>query len=214
MNMKIKVCGLRDRENIKGVAALEPDYMGFIFYGLTPRFVNNMPVENISDLPSAIIKTAVFVNETTENISATIDKYKFGAIQLHGSEGPELCAIFKGRVKVIKAFGLNEDFDFDKLYAYADHVDFFLFDTKTAIHGGSGQAFDWSILDNYELDIPFFLSGGLSLDNLDEVRNITHPQFYGVDLNSRFETEPAMKDIEELKKAFGIIKHIDNEIRS
>jgi phosphoribosylanthranilate isomerase len=118
-------------------------------------------------------------------------------------------------VKIIKAFGLSEDFDLEQLYAYADHVDFFLFDTKTKIHGGSGESFDWSILDKYELDIPFFLSGGLSLDNLDEVKNISHPQFYGVDLNSRFETAPAMKDIEKLEKAFALIKQIDtNEIRS
>ncbi len=213
--MKIKVCGLRDKENIKAVAALAPDYMGFIFYGLTPRFAGDMPVENLDGIPSTLIKTGVFVNETAENIKAAIDKYKFSAIQLHGSEGPDLCALFKGQVKVIKAFGLSEDFDFEQLYAYADHVDFFLFDTKTKIHGGSGESFDWSILDKYELDIPFFLSGGLSLDNLDEVKHISHPQFYGVDLNSRFETAPAMKDIDKLEKAFALIKQIDtNEIRS
>lgn len=213
--MKIKVCGLRDKENIKAVTALSPDYLGFIFYGLTPRFVGDFPKENLEGISSTIIKTAVFVNESAENISALIDKYKFDAIQLHGNEGPEICALFKGRVKVIKAFGLSEDFDFEQLYAYADHVDFFLFDTKTNIHGGSGLSFDWSILDKYELDIPFFLSGGLSLDNLDEVKNITHPQFYGVDLNSKFETGPAMKDIDKLEKAFALIKQIDtNEIRS
>jgi len=213
--MKIKVCGLKDKENIKAVAALAPDYMGFIFYGLTPRFVGEFPLENLDGISSTVIKTAVFVNETAENISALIDKYKFDAIQLHGSEGPELCALFKGRVKVIKAFGLSADFDFEQLNAYADHVDFFLFDTRTNIYGGSGQSFDWAILDNYELDIPFFLSGGLSLDNLDEVKNITHPQFYGVDLNSRFEISPAMKDIDKLEKAFALIKQIDtNEIRS
>ena len=213
--MKIKICGLRDKENIKAVAALSPDYIGFIFYGLTPRFVGDFPIVNLEGITSTIIKTAVFVNETAENIDALIDKYNFNAIQLHGNEGPELCALFKGRVTVIKAFGLNEDFDFEQLYAYADHVDFFLLDTKTNIHGGSGLSFDWGILDKYELDIPFFLSGGLSLENLDEIKNITHPQFYGVDLNSRFETEPAMKDIKKLEKAFALIKQIDtNEIRS
>src|ERR1700744_5868182 len=212
--MKIKVCGLRDKENIKAVAALSPDYMGLIFYGLTPRFVGEFPLENLDSVPSTIIKTAVFVNEAAENISTIIDKYKFDAIQLHGNEGPEICALFKGRVKVIKAFGLSEDFDFEQLYAYVDHVDFFLFDTKTNIHGGSGRSFDWDILNKYELDIPFFLSGGLSLDNLDEVKNITHPQFYGVDLNSRFETEPALKDIEKLKQAFAMLKHNTNEVRS
>src|ERR1700754_4210221 len=103
--MKIKVCGLRDKENVKAVAALNPDYMGFIFYGLTPRFVGDLPIENLSNLPSTIIKTAVFVNESAENVNAIIDKYKFDAIQLHGDESPAFCALFKGKITVIKAFG-------------------------------------------------------------------------------------------------------------
>jgi phosphoribosylanthranilate isomerase len=213
--MKIKVCGLRDPENITQVVKLRPDYMGFIFYDKTPRFVKELPVELLKTLPVTITKTAVFVNETAENIEALIDKYNFDAIQLHGSESPAFCALFKGKVKVIKAFGLNADFDFTELYAYADQVDLFLFDTKTSIHGGSGKTFDWIVLDKYDLDKPFFLSGGLSLDNLDEVKNINHPQFYGVDLNSRFEIEPGVKNIDKLEIAFNLLKQDDtNEIRS
>jgi phosphoribosylanthranilate isomerase len=213
--MKIKVCGLRDPENIKQVIALSPDYVGFIFYDKTPRFVGELPVEILKTIPSNIIKTAVFVNETAESIEALIAKYNFDAIQLHGNESPAFCALFKGRVKVIKAFGLSDEFDFDQLYNYVDHVDVFLFDKKTSIYGGSGKVFDWDILDKYNLDKPFFLSGGLSPDNLAEIQNITHPQFYGVDLNSRFETEPGIKNIEKLDKAFALIKQIDsNEIRS
>jgi phosphoribosylanthranilate isomerase len=213
--MKIKVCGLRDPQNIEQVAALTPDYMGFIFYGPSPRFVADMPVETLNALPSSVIKTAVFVNESTENIHTLIDQFKFDAIQLHGNESPEFCAEFKGKVKVLKAFGLNDTFYFEQLEVYVDKVDFFLFDTKTDIHGGSGKTFNWGILDKYKLDVPFFLSGGISLDNLAAIKKIDHPQFYGVDLNSRFETAPGLKNIEKLKEAFATIKQFDiNEIRS
>jgi phosphoribosylanthranilate isomerase len=204
--MIIKVCGLKNPENIKAVTALSPDYMGFIFYGPSPRFIDELPVDIITSIPANIIKTAVFVNETAENINWLINKYGFDAIQLHGNESADFCNQFKGRVKVIKAFGMNSDFDFNQLNAYADKVDFFLFDAKTDIYGGSGKTFNWAILNQYQLNVPFFLSGGLSLDNLNEVKEINHPQFYGVDLNSRFETAPGIKDINKLKTAFNIIK--------
>jgi phosphoribosylanthranilate isomerase len=204
--MKIKVCGLKFPENIKAVAALSPDYMGFIFYGASPRYADVLSVEMLNQIPSYIKKTAVLVNETIENVSELIERYHFDAIQLHGDESPEFCSHFKGKVTVLKAFGINKEFDFTRLDDYKNNVDFFLFDAKTPIHGGSGKTFDWNILDKYKLDIPFFLSGGLSLENLDEIKNISHPQFYGIDLNSRFETEPGVKDIEKLKKAFDSIK--------
>ena len=204
--MKIKVCGLRDPENIKAVAALGPDYMGFIFYGPSSRFIENLHAESLTNIPSSVYKTAVFVNESTENISELIARYHFDAIQLHGSEHPDFCYSFKNKVTVIKAFGLDSSFNFVQLAAYAGKVNFFLFDTKTASHGGSGKTFDWQVLNKYELDIPFFLSGGISLDNLDEIKSINHPQFYGIDLNSKFETAPGMKDISKLEKAFEIIK--------
>lgn len=213
--MKIKICGLKDPENIKAVSAFYPDYMGFIFYGKSPRFINHVSFEQLNNIPVSIFKTAVFVNESAERINELIDKYGFNAIQLHGNESPEFCNSFINKVKVIKAFGLNSSFNFEQLTAYQNKVDFFLFDTKTDIHGGSGKTFDWSILNKYALDIPFFLSGGLSLENLEEIKNISHPQFYGVDLNSRFETEPGIKNIEKLEKAFDIIKqNITNELRS
>lgn len=207
--MEIKVCGLRDAENIKAVAALEPDYMGFIFYKPSPRFAGDIAVEVLKAIPSNIIKTAVFVNEDIEHINVILSKYKFDAIQLHGNEGPEICAMFKGRVKVIKAFGINDDFDFEDLYTYVDHVDYFLFDTKTNAYGGSGESYDWDLLDNYKFDIPFFLSGGLSLNNLESIKDIDHPQFYGVDLNSRFEIKPGLKNIEKLEMAFEMLKQND-----
>ena len=213
--MKIKVCGLRDAENIKAVAALGPDYIGLIRYERSPRYVGNLDEAGLEALPEAILKTGVFVNESAESIQLLIEKYGLNAIQLHGNESADFAAAFKNKVVVLKAFGVDENFDFKQLENYVGSVDFFLFDTKTAAHGGSGETFNWSILNNYKLDVPFFLSGGLSLDNLAEIKNIKHPQFYGVDLNSRFETSPGMKDIEKLKKAFALIKqYTTNEIRS
>jgi phosphoribosylanthranilate isomerase len=212
--MKIKVCGLRDRDNIKAVAALKPDYMGFICYEPSPRYISDLSFDVLADVNPNVYKTAVFVNESKETIDELINTFGFNAIQLHGSESPEFANSFRDKVTVFKAFGLNADFDFEQLNNYANKVDYFLFDTKTDLHGGSGKTFDWSILDNYKLDTPFFLSGGLSLDNLDEVSTINHPQFYGVDLNSKFETSPGVKDIDKLKKAFDMLNYRTNEIRS
>lgn len=204
--MKIKVCGLRDEGNIKAVSALNPDYMGFIFYKGSPRFVNELPADVLSELPATVNKVAVFVNEDAGTIRKIIDKYDFDFVQLHGNESPAFCKSLKDDAIIIKAFGIDKGFDFKQLEKYKNKADLFLFDTKTSAHGGSGVTFDWSILDKYEMEIPFFLSGGLSPENIEEVKNITHPAFYGVDLNSKFEISPGLKDIEKLEKAFSIIK--------
>ncbi|NCD71748.1 phosphoribosylanthranilate isomerase [Mucilaginibacter agri] len=204
--MKIKVCGLKAPENIKAVAELQPDYMGFISYGLSPRFIGDLKASVLNDLSDSIKKTGVFVNESLEHIGSLIREYGFDAVQLHGYENPEFCEALKGRATILKAFGIDEEFDFEQLKPYVGHVDYFLFDTKTDKHGGSGKTFNWGILDNYNLEIPFFLSGGLSPDNIEQVIFIKHPQFYGVDLNSRFETAPGIKDIEKLKQAFDLLR--------
>ena len=206
--MKIKICGLRDPDNIKAVEALAPDYMGFICYDKSPRFIGAMDDDELVNISTGITKVGVFVDEDADSISKLIYKYKFDAIQLHGNESPEFCDMFKHEVQVIKAFGIDEHFDFAKLDAYKNNVNYFLFDTKTPVHGGSGQTFDWGILERYKLSVPFFLSGGLSPDNLEEVKNIKHPAFYGVDLNSKFEVSPALKDLDKLKQAF---KKINDE---
>jgi phosphoribosylanthranilate isomerase len=206
--MKIKVCGLKYTDNIKAVEDLKPDYMGFIFYEKSPRFVSGLNENFLDDIPTDIIKTGVFVNEHADAISKLIYKYKLDAIQLHGAEDPEFCDLFKHEVQVIKAFGVDEDFDFSQLKAYQNNVNFFLFDTKTIAHGGSGKTFDWNVLKKYELNVPFLLSGGLSLENIEEIKKIDHPMLYGVDLNSRFEISPGMKDINKLTQAFNTIKNI------
>lgn len=204
--MKIKVCGLKEPENIAAVAALNPDFMGFICYDQSPRFIASLPADVLKQLPDTILKTAVFVNESMGQIEMLIEQFGFNAVQLHGNESPDFCEALRSKVKVYKAFGLDESFDFSRLNAYADKVDGFVFDTKTQQHGGSGQSFNWDILNNYKLDVPFLLAGGISLDNINEVKKINHPQFYGVDLNSRFEISPGNKDIERLRKAFSIIR--------
>jgi len=206
--VKIKVCGLKNAENIKAVAALSPDYMGFICYGLTPRFIAGLSSDVLDALPDTIYKTGVFVNEDKEKINNLIDQFGFNAVQLHGDESPAFAHSFRNRVKVFKAFGVDDNFDFEQLAAYTGSVDYFMFDTKTEGYGGSGKTFDWAMLENYKLDIPFFLSGGISLDNLEKIKNIKHPQFYGVDLNSRFELEPGLKDVQQLEKAFKILRQL------
>ena len=213
--MKIKICGLKQPENINAVATFKPDFMGFICYEASPRYIGDLPAEALDSLPVGILKTGVFVNESAENVGRQIVTYNFDAVQLHGNESPDFCRLFKDKVIVIKAFGLYDGFDFTELAAYKGTVNYFLFDTKTIKHGGSGETFNWDVLKHYTLNIPFFLSGGLSTDNLEEVIKISHPQFYGVDLNSRFETAPGIKDIEKINKAFEIIKKSGtHEIRS
>jgi phosphoribosylanthranilate isomerase len=204
--VKIKICGLKDPENIKAISALAPDYMGFICYGLSPRFIAALPPDVLDALPTAIYKTAVFVDESKETIENLIEQFDFNAVQLHGSESPKFCQALRSKVKVFKAFGIDDSFDFDLLDAYRNNVDHFMFDTKTENHGGSGKTFDWNLLSNYKLDIPFFLCGGISLDNLDQIKQIKHPAFYGVDLNSKFEVEPGLKDVQKLEQAFKILR--------
>lgn len=201
--MKIKVCGLRNPENIKAIAALKPDYMGFICYDKSPRYVSELKT---GDIYAHVIKTGVFVNESKETIEFLIAKFGLNAIQLHGDESSEFANAFRDKMTVIKAFGVDDNFDFGRLDAYADIVDYFMFDTKTSAYGGSGKTFNWDILDKYTLDKPFFLSGGISLDNLEQIKTIKHPQFYGVDLNSKFEIEPGFKDVKKLEEAFKILR--------
>jgi phosphoribosylanthranilate isomerase len=204
--MKIKVCGMKHPENIEALTELSPDYIGFIFYGKSPRYLNALSTDILQTLPASVIKTGVFVNEAIEVINQIISQYSLSAVQLHGSESAAFCELLQGKVTVFKAFGIEEKFNFDLLDSYAQSVDCFLFDTKTEAHGGSGKTFDWDVLNNYKLNVPFLLSGGLSLDNLEKVKQIKHPAFYGVDLNSRFEIEPGLKDINKLREAFKILR--------
>lgn len=204
--MKIKVCGMKFPENIRQVAALQPDYLGFIFYPHSPRFVGYDPNKELTELRLPAKKVGVFVDKDFSTIKNIIQLYQFDAVQLHGNEPAETCAALRKSVEVIKAFGVDGNFDFNLLNDYEDKVDYFLFDTKTDVHGGSGKTFDWQVLQNYNLKTPFFISGGLNNENLAAVLQLKHPAFYGVDLNSGFETAPGLKDLEKLKEAFGLIR--------
>lgn len=207
--LKIKVCGMRDPANIAAVSALGPDYLGFIFFPGSSRYVGDEPEELFSRIPESpgITRTGVFVDEAAGVILERARRYGLGAVQLHGDESPDTCRqLLASGLEVIKAFGIGESFDFGRLDAYRDACSFFLFDTKTPGHGGSGKAFDWTILQEYALDKPYFLSGGLSPENIGELRGIPGGSLYGADLNSRFETGPAMKDTDQLKQAFAILK--------
>lgn len=207
--LKIKVCGMRETENIRQLEKLHPDYIGFIFYPASKRFAGAIDADIVSAISGKIKKTGVFVNASAVEIKEKISAYNLNAVQLHGNESASFCfQIKQAGVEVIKAFGINYDFDFDNLNPYADAVDFFLFDTKTSIYGGSGKVFNWHILKRYALNKPYFLSGGLSLKNLQEVKNIDDCRLYALDLNSCFETAPGLKDLNMLREAFEKIREM------
>ncbi len=208
--MKIKVCGMKFPENVLQVAALQPDYLGFIFYPHSPRFVGYEVNESLTELCLSAKKTGVFVDKDFSTIKNIIQTYQLDAVQLHGNEPAEMCAALKDKVEVIKAFGVDDHFDFDQLKTYENVVDYFLFDTKTTVYGGSGEAFDWQMLEKYHLNVPFFISGGLSNENIGSVLNFKHPAFYGVDLNSRFEDEPGLKNVQKLEETFDLIRAKSN----
>lgn len=199
--MKIKVCGMRDAENISELIKLKPDYMGFIFYGKSKRFVTNFPKIKI---PSEIKKVGVFVNESIDNVIEIAEKNRLEAIQLHGNESleyiEELQVLLIRKVEILKAFSVDDEFDFSKTETYQKACDYLLFDTKGKNYGGNGVKFNWQVLDYYKGETPFLLSGGISKVDAAEIKNISHKAFAGIDINSGFEMEPAMKNIEDIKE--------------
>lgn len=213
--MIIKVCGMREAANIRELQELSPDYMGFIFYPHSKRFIGEPEAELLTSIMPQIKKTGVFVDEAMDGIADKVIKYDLDAVQLHGKETAEFCRSFRKfiqnmqtnkRVEIIKAFGLSAEFDFGTLAEYEDFVDYFLFDTKTTGHGGSGLPFDWDILRNYQGKRAYFLSGGLSAENLPGIRELKDARLHGVDLNSKFEIMPGLKDIAALREVFGELR--------
>ncbi|MEI9921820.1 MAG: phosphoribosylanthranilate isomerase [Bacteroidota bacterium] len=195
--IKLKICGMRDAANIRAVAELKPDYMGFIFYEKSPRFVGTdfkIPVKNA---------VGVFVNESTERI---LEK-DVSIVQLHGDETPAQCQELKDKgLTVIKAFSIDDDFDFAKTKDYK--VDYFLFDTKGQYYGGNAKAFNWNKLREYDQKIPFFLSGGLNAENLKDLGTLKGMNLYAIDLNSGVEDSPGVKNIGKIKEVISLnIEH-------
>lgn len=205
MKPKIKICGLKHPENIRGVLSLQPDYIGFIFHPGSKRFVGQLEATWVARL-KGVKKTGVFVNADIDHVKATASQYAFQAIQLHGNESPAYCADLKdNHVEIIKAFGINAHFDWAKLADYEGVTDYYLFDTQSAQHGGTGIRFDWKLLHGYRSDKPFFLSGGIGAENIADALLLGDSRLYALDLNSRFETEPGIKDIVLLKRTLQTI---------
>lgn len=196
--MIIKTCGMRDADNIRAVSELGIDWMGFIFWAPSSRYVSEKP----TFLPTRQKRVGVFVDARIEEVKSKVDEYALDLIQLHGKESPAICERLKAnsRQQLIKAFNIATQEDLEQTIPYEGLVDYFLFDTKAKMVGGNGTQFDWSVLSAYQGNTPFLLSGGIGPDDAEKVRNFHHPQLAGIDLNSRFELSPALKDIEKLKQ--------------
>ena len=194
--MKLKVCGMREPKNVAEVAALQPSYMGFILWDGSKRYCEMLP-----EVPATITKVGVFVDAPLNEIEHAISTFKLGAVQLHGNESPQQCRELQGKTQVIKAFGVGEGFAFDTLQNYLPYCDFFLFDTKGPMPGGNGTTFDWSVLENYSFDLPFFISGGIGLSEIEKINELRNSDLpvYAIDVNSKFEIAPAIKNVEQLK---------------
>ena len=199
--MKLKICGMTYPDNLAEVAKLQPDYLGFIFYEKSPRYMaNTLTPEVVRALPSNIRRVGVFVDAATDYMQKMAERYGLHALQLHGQEPPEQCQqLRESALIVMKVFSIGQgDFNVDALLPYQSHVDFFLFDTKGKHPGGNGLTFDWNLLQNYSLDVPFFLSGGIGAAEVKASEKHTLPQLYALDVNSRFETKPGLKQVSQL----------------
>lgn len=199
-----KVCGMRATENINQLLALKPDFLGFIFYPRSARFVGQeLDAQLLEQFPAHTRKVGVFVNAPLEAMLEAVGRYRLEAVQLHGEESPALCRQLKEKgLLVFKAFSVDDNFDFDQLQAYEGCCDYYLFDTKGQQYGGNGVTFNWDVLKNYRLDTPFFLSGGIDLEHARQISNLDLPALCGIDINSRFEISPALKDVRKVAAFF------------
>jgi phosphoribosylanthranilate isomerase len=193
--MMIKVCGMRDADNIQAVEQLGIDWMGMIFWPKSSRFVTDVP----SYLPKQVRRVGVFVDASLEDIRQHVSDYQLDLIQLHGKETPAFAEALKP-LSVIKAFNISEAEDLKQTKAYEGIVDYFLFDTKGPSVGGNGVQFNWDVLKDYHGKTPFLLSGGIGPEDVQRIQAFHHPQCIGIDLNSRFELSPGLKDITALHK--------------
>lgn len=206
--IQIKVCGMKLQENIKEISRLSPDFLGFIFYEKSARYFEG----EIPEINPDIKKVGVFVNATIEEILQKSQQYALDYVQLHGDETPEFCAMIQNRikVKVIKAFALDSHFDFGILELYQNNCSYFLFDTKGQHFGGNGIVFDWNILKKYTLDKKYFLSGGIGLETTEKLSNFLKSDYsekcIALDLNSRFEDSPGLKNSRKLNEFMQLLK--------
>ena len=198
---RVKVCGMCDPLNVKEIAEAKPDYIGFIFFRGSPRYVGEKPeMALFNNVSPGIKKTGVFLNEDNYKILDVSMATGLDMVQLHGNESPETCLRLKtSGLLIIKAFNIGMNFGFENLIPYMPVCDYFLFDTKSEKPGGSGRKFNWEKLKEYTLDKPFFLSGGIGPEDAGVINAIENKGFFGVDVNSRFENTPGIKDITLVK---------------
>ncbi|WP_369752190.1 phosphoribosylanthranilate isomerase [Flavobacterium sp. WC2409] len=210
--MKIKICGMKYPDNILELGPLLPDYMGFIFWEKSARYFDGI----IPELPKSIKKTGVFVNESIANIVEKVKQHDLQAVQLHGKESVVFCAELKKTllkdIEIIKVFSILDTFDFEQLKPFESVCDYFLFDTKGKLPGGNGTTFDWKVLENYPSSKPFFLSGGIGLDEMEAVNEIlkTNLPVHAIDLNSKFEIEPGLKNISFCREALQCVSTLND----
>ena len=193
--MKLKVCGMKHSQNITEIESLFPDLMGFIFYEKSKRFFN-LPEINLNN---KVKRVGVFVNENVHEIKNKIKKYKLDYVQLHGEENVNFCHSLQPFAKIIKVFKIDYNFNFKKTEEFEEVCDYFLFDTKSQLHGGSGKKFDWDLLKNYNCKKDFFLSGGIDISDIEEIKKIVNSYpIAGIDVNSKFELDNLEKDKEKI----------------
>lgn len=216
--MITKVCGMREPENILALAKLPIGWMGLIFYPKSPRAVDASLAEWLAgqqEALSSLKRVGVFVNAEIDQVLNAVHDYELDFVQLHGTEDSEYCALVYRLMKqtsmrkaaLIKAFSVGERFDFNQTESYVPYCAFFLFDTQSSTYGGSGQQFDWGLLQAYQGPTPFFLSGGIGPEDAQAVSQFSHPQHRGIDLNSKFERAPGDKDIERLRDFMDDLKN-------
>lgn len=200
--MIIKVCGMREPANIREVARLDVDWVGFIFYSKSPRVTDgSFLADDTLFAGHHPRRIGVFVDASPESMMEAVNTYHLDYLQLHGHESSEVCRSLQKRgYSLIKAFSIATREDVEKTQAYEGRVDYFLFDTKCEGYGGSGRRFDWSVLDTYQGETPFLLSGGIYPDSVKAICDFRHPQWAGIDLNSGFEIQPGLKDVNKLRE--------------
>ena len=195
--MNIKVCGITQLKQLQQLEGLNIDFAGLIFYKDSPRYMaDKIDKEALKNSDFDLKKVGVFVNPEMIDVLDAIDEYGLDVVQLHGNESAEMCDDLSGEVEVIKAFSVDAKSNIDEMIAEYDAVcDYYLFDTTGKDPGGNGEKFDWKILTKAKIEKPFFISGGISVDDIAALKKFKHPDFFGVDINSRFEKEPGVKDM-------------------
>lgn len=199
--LKLKVCGMKYAGNLAEIALIKPEFLGFIFYENSPRYMaESLIAENLNTLPDSIQKVGVFVNASYQFILEMTKRYELDLVQLHGGEEVDFCFRLKAAgIKIIKVFHVDNAIDLDLLKTFQQVADYFLFDTKSKLYGGTGTEFNWQALDQYNLATPYFLSGGVGLDNIENLKQLTVLP-YALDVNSKFEIKPGFKNVKTVRQ--------------